>query len=53
MILKRLRREIKNGGCLDEHNQDQFLLFMGLGEGKSRIRIGEKSDHTKSMLYVL
>lgn len=50
MILKRLEEEIKNEGCLDMYSQDQFLILMTLAKGRSRIRIGKKSDRTKSIL---
>lgn len=53
-VMERLQHEIEKKACLDEHHQDQLLIYMALGHGVSRINIGmEQSDHTKSMIYVL
>ena len=53
-VIERLSHEIENKGCLDEHHQDQLLIYMALGHGVSKINIGHhQSDHTKSMIYVL
>lgn len=53
-VLKRLKHEIANQGCLDEHHQDQLLIYMALASGTSRVNIGKsRSEHTMSMLYVI
>eukprot|EP00825_Cyclidium_porcatum_P001753 TRINITY_DN10807_c0_g1_i1.p2 TRINITY_DN10807_c0_g1~~TRINITY_DN10807_c0_g1_i1.p2 ORF type:complete len:114 (+),score=33.76 TRINITY_DN10807_c0_g1_i1:73-414(+) len=45
---------IKAGGCLDIHHQDQLLLYMALAKGKSQIRVGAAiSDHTQAVIYIL
>ncbi|KXJ05738.1 putative RNA 3'-terminal phosphate cyclase, partial [Exaiptasia diaphana] len=31
-----LLRNVESGGCVDEHLQDQLIIFMALAAGKSR-----------------
>lgn len=40
------------GACLDGHAQDQVVILMALAEGKSRVRVGEITNHTKTAIYV-
>lgn len=35
-----LWRGLEKGGCVDEHLQDQMILFLALAEGTSRVRVG-------------
>ncbi|CAF0781993.1 unnamed protein product, partial [Didymodactylos carnosus] len=39
--------------CVDTHLQDQLILLMALAKGKSRIRCGPITDHTKTAIYVV
>lgn len=43
---------IKEGACVDKHTQDQIIVFMALAEGRSKIRTGELTLHTKTAIYV-
>ncbi|XP_063607597.1 RNA 3'-terminal phosphate cyclase-like [Penaeus indicus] len=43
---------IKRKACLDSHSQDQVILFMALAKGKSIIRTGPLTDHTKTAIHV-
>lgn len=47
-----LLKTIKSGACVDSHTQDQVIIFMALAEGRSRIRMGELTMHTKTAMYV-
>ncbi|CAH8608351.1 unnamed protein product [Heterobilharzia americana] len=42
----------KIGACCDDHMQDQLILPMSLAKGKSQIRIGPLTMHTKTCIYV-
>ncbi|KAF5274634.1 hypothetical protein FQR65_LT04334 [Abscondita terminalis] len=41
------------GACLDKHSQDQVIILMALAEGRSRIRVGEITLHTKTAIHVV
>lgn len=43
---------IREGACVDKHTQDQVIVFMALAEGRSIIRMGELTLHTKTAMYV-
>ncbi|CAH0590005.1 unnamed protein product [Chrysodeixis includens] len=47
-----LRHDLAAGGCLDTHLQDQLLVYMALAEGKSVVRVGEITLHTKTAIYI-
>ncbi|GFQ80058.1 RNA 3'-terminal phosphate cyclase [Trichonephila clavata] len=49
---KELEKEIKSSACVDSHVQDQLVIFMALAKGKSRIRIGPPTLHTKTAIWV-
>ncbi|CAL4216144.1 unnamed protein product [Meganyctiphanes norvegica] len=40
------------GACLDHYAQDQVVILMALAEGKSRFRVGEITNHTKTAIFV-
>ena len=42
-----LRNEVGAGGCVDQFVQDQLLIFMALAEGRSEVRVGALTDHTR------
>lgn len=50
---KKLIEDVTAGGCVDEHIQDQVLIFMALAEGKSRVRTGPISLHSKTAIHFL
>lgn len=40
------------GACVDEHVQDQLIIFMALAKGTSRIRTGPITLHTKTAIHM-
>lgn len=42
-----LVKALKEGGCVDEWLQDQMIIFLALAEGKSSVRTGPLTLHTK------
>jgi RNA 3'-terminal phosphate cyclase len=39
---------------LDEHHQDQLLLYAALANGTTKLLVGEElSLHTQSLIYVI
>ncbi|CAH0549753.1 unnamed protein product [Brassicogethes aeneus] len=48
-----LLESIEIGACLDKYSQDQVILFMALGGGISKVRVGEITMHTKTAMYVV
>eukprot|EP00698_Gefionella_okellyi_P006548 TRINITY_DN1587_c0_g1_i4.p1 TRINITY_DN1587_c0_g1~~TRINITY_DN1587_c0_g1_i4.p1 ORF type:complete len:254 (-),score=46.91 TRINITY_DN1587_c0_g1_i4:139-900(-) len=38
-------------GCVDEHMQDQVIIFMALAQGRSRVRTGKLSLHTETSIH--
>lgn len=45
---------LKAGGCVDIHHQDQLLIYMALAKGKSQILVGNVlSEHTQGVFYIL
>eukprot|EP00743_Colponemidia_sp_Colp-15_P004574 GILK01004931.1.p1 GENE.GILK01004931.1~~GILK01004931.1.p1 ORF type:complete len:374 (+),score=61.32 GILK01004931.1:33-1124(+) len=47
-----LIESIQHGGCVDEHLQDQLIIFMALARGRSSIRCGPLSLHTETAIYI-
>jgi len=47
-----LIRNLEHGGCVDEFLQDQIIIFMALAEGKSTVRTGPLTLHTKTAIWV-
>lgn len=45
-------RAVKAGACLDEHGQDQIIIFMALAKGTSFIKIGKITMHTETAIYI-
>jgi len=52
--LKGIREEIAHGGCIDEHMQDQLVVFQALSAGSSRIDRGfaDHSLHAQTARWV-
>ena len=46
-----LVENIEAGGCVDEHMQDQVIIFMALAQGHSRIRTGPLTLHTETSIH--
>ncbi|XP_014665925.1 PREDICTED: RNA 3'-terminal phosphate cyclase-like [Priapulus caudatus] len=49
---QQLLSNLKHGGCVDEHLQDQLIIFMALAKGKSLVRSGPITLHTKTAIFV-
>eukprot|EP00043_Microstomoeca_roanoka_P025620 m.9262 g.9262 ORF g.9262 m.9262 type:complete len:378 (+) comp5685_c0_seq1:63-1196(+) len=47
-----LLENIAHGGCVDEYLTDQLILYMALAKGRSRVRCGPPSLHTKTAIFV-
>lgn len=41
----------ESGACVDEHMQDQLVIFMALAEGTSRILCGPLTLHTRTAIH--
>ncbi|ENN77630.1 hypothetical protein D910_07608 [Dendroctonus ponderosae] len=39
--------------CVDEHSQNQMLIFMALASGPSRVRVGKTTLHTTTAIHVI
>mmetsp|Transcript_21770 Transcript_21770/g.39698 ORF Transcript_21770/g.39698 Transcript_21770/m.39698 type:complete len:88 (-) Transcript_21770:382-645(-) len=52
-LARQLDQQIRGESCVDEHLQDQLLIFMALAHGTSRIKTGELTPHSLAGLYVL
>ena len=53
-IINRLEQQILKKCALDEHHQDQLLIYAALANGRSELLVGEElSLHTHSLIYVL
>lgn len=47
-----LLRAVTTGVCVDEHLQDQLVVFMAMARGTSRVVIGEPSSHTHTAICI-
>ncbi|CAJ1966512.1 unnamed protein product [Cylindrotheca closterium] len=52
MAAEELCSTLRDGGCVDEHLQDQLILYMALASGKSEIVTGSVTLHTQSAISV-
>ncbi|EDW78466.1 uncharacterized protein Dwil_GK16447 [Drosophila willistoni] len=43
---------LKTEGCVDEHMQDQLIIYMVLAKGRSSIRTGALTNHTRTAIHV-
>jgi RNA 3'-terminal phosphate cyclase (ATP) len=48
---KQLLYNLRTGGCVDEHLQDQIIIFCALAKGTSRFRCGAPTLHTETAMY--
>uniref|UniRef100_A0A5S6QYV5 RNA 3'-terminal phosphate cyclase n=1 Tax=Trichuris muris TaxID=70415 RepID=A0A5S6QYV5_TRIMR len=51
-VAESLQAQTAGGACVDNHLQDQVIIFMALAEGASVVRTGEITLHTKTAIYV-
>uniref|UniRef100_A0A914V9X2 RNA 3'-terminal phosphate cyclase n=1 Tax=Plectus sambesii TaxID=2011161 RepID=A0A914V9X2_9BILA len=49
---KSLIKNIQAGGCVDEHLQDQLIIFAVLAKGTSHIRCGPLTLHTETAIVM-
>ncbi|KAJ1523946.1 hypothetical protein ONE63_010494 [Megalurothrips usitatus] len=47
-----LLNTIRSGGCVDNHIQDQIIILMALADGKSAVKCGPLTLHTKTAIYI-
>ncbi|KIJ17252.1 hypothetical protein PAXINDRAFT_167996 [Paxillus involutus ATCC 200175] len=47
-----LVRNLKHGGCVDEYLQDQIIIFLALAKGRSTVKAGPLTDHTRTAIHV-
>ncbi|KAF9228595.1 RNA 3'-terminal phosphate cyclase [Gyrodon lividus] len=47
-----LMRNLKHGGCVDEYLQDQIIIFLALAKGRSIVKAGPLTDHTRTAIHV-
>ncbi|MES1912508.1 MAG: hypothetical protein MHM6MM_004773 [Cercozoa sp. M6MM] len=45
-------KQLYAGGCVDEHLQDQLIIFMALAQGTSRMRCGPIELHTTTAMRI-
>ncbi|EGO21677.1 hypothetical protein SERLADRAFT_440921 [Serpula lacrymans var. lacrymans S7.9] len=43
---------LAHGGCVDEYLQDQIIIFLALAKGKSTIKTGPITMHTRTAVWV-
>lgn len=49
---KDLLKDYNSGSCVDHYVQDQLVIFMALAKGKSKVKIGPPTLHTKTAIFV-
>ncbi|KAL4065444.1 RNA 3'-terminal phosphate cyclase domain-containing protein [Scleroderma citrinum] len=47
-----LLRNLEYGGCVDEYLQDQVIIFLALAKGRSIIKAGPMTDHTRTAIHI-
>ncbi|PSN31248.1 RNA 3'-terminal phosphate cyclase, partial [Blattella germanica] len=47
-----LLQSINCGACVDSYSQDQMIIFMAIAHGKSRVKCGPVTLHTKTAIHV-
>ena len=50
--VEELAKSLKQKACVDEHLQDQLVLFQAVADGKSCVKVGELTLHTKTAIYI-
>ncbi|KAI9056695.1 RNA 3'-terminal phosphate cyclase [Trametes sanguinea] len=49
---RELAANLAHGGCVDEYMQDQIIIFLALAHGRSRVRTGPLTLHTRTAIWV-
>lgn len=49
---KKLLSSIEKKACLDDHHQDQVIIYMALANGVSLVRTGPPTLHTKTAIHI-
>ncbi|KAI0332099.1 RNA 3'-terminal phosphate cyclase [Cubamyces sp. BRFM 1775] len=49
---KELVSNLAHGGCVDEYMQDQMIVFLALASGRSRVKCGPLTLHTRTAIWV-
>ncbi|KZT62757.1 RNA 3'-terminal phosphate cyclase [Calocera cornea HHB12733] len=49
---RELGRNLREGGCVDEFMQDQMIIFLALADGRSTVRTGPLTLHTRTAIWV-
>lgn len=49
---KELMTVIEDESSVDEHTQDQIIILMVMAKGRSRIKVGKITMHTKTAIFV-
>ncbi|XP_068620478.1 RNA 3'-terminal phosphate cyclase [Battus philenor] len=52
MVAKGLEDFIRVGACVDLHAQDQMIIYMALAKGKSSVKCGYITTHTRTAIYI-
>lgn len=52
MAAEELLESINRKVCVDQHTQDLVIIFMALANGKSRIKTGPITLHTKTAIHM-
>ncbi|CDO69035.1 hypothetical protein BN946_scf184834.g42 [Trametes cinnabarina] len=50
---RELTANLAHGGCVDEYMQDQMIIFLALARGKSRVKTGPITLHTRTAIWVV
>ncbi|KAJ8974672.1 hypothetical protein NQ317_018510 [Molorchus minor] len=48
-----LLKVVESGACVDDHSQDQIIILMALAKGKSLVKVGDITMHTKTAIFVV
>ncbi|KAI0807299.1 RNA 3'-terminal phosphate cyclase [Fomes fomentarius] len=49
---RELTTNLAHGGCVDEYMQDQMIIFLALAHGKSTVKTGPLTLHTRTAIWV-
>ena len=52
-VVRDLEHELAHEGCVDEHLQDQLVVFQALADGESHVQGGKASLHTRTAQWVV
>ncbi|KAG2157580.1 RNA 3'-terminal phosphate cyclase [Suillus bovinus] len=47
-----LLRNLRHDGCVDEYLQDQIIIFIALAKGRSTVKTGPLTDHTRTAIKI-